>query len=128
MMNFGEYIRDARKKQKMTLVDFAGKVGISSIYASQIEANKFQPSMDRFEQIVRVLGLDLRDALEKSGRWPEYLQRSAKRTPQIIELNRNLFDGHGAVLPLSEKRWETLIVEFARLAGESDDTENEKNL
>ena len=56
----GEIIKARREERGITLVDFAGKVGISPGYLSQLEnGRKDNPSLDVILSIAQELDLDI---------------------------------------------------------------------
>src|SRR5690625_6471879 len=46
MNDFGSFIKSIRTKRKLTLVELSILTGVSNPYLSQIENNKFEPSLE----------------------------------------------------------------------------------
>src|SRR5512137_29660 len=56
---FGEKIREVRKRRHMTMLDVAEKAGLSESLISQIERNKVSPAIDTLLNIAEILEIDL---------------------------------------------------------------------
>ncbi|HBB43483.1 MAG: cupin domain-containing protein [Treponema sp.] len=66
--HFGEKLRSAREKKKMTLKAVAGAAGVSESLVSQIEHNKVSPAIDTLLALVSVLDLNLEYLFEEYRR------------------------------------------------------------
>jgi transcriptional regulator with XRE-family HTH domain len=87
----GEIIKARREERGITLVDFAGKVGISPGYLSQLEnGRKDNPSLDVILSIAQELDLDIDMLLGLD----QETETPALRIPSLIRLviakDRNL--------------------------------------
>jgi transcriptional regulator with XRE-family HTH domain len=56
---FGEKIREVRKRRHMTMLDVAQKAGLSESLISQIERNRVSPAIDTLIRIIDILEIDL---------------------------------------------------------------------
>lgn len=65
--SFGEYIRELRKKKRLTLVQLSNLSGVSNPYLSQIENDKFIPSPEILRKLSEPLGVNQLELLLKSG-------------------------------------------------------------
>lgn len=54
----GQRIRDARKAKGLTQEQLAERLGIGTSNISYIETGKFAPSMENFEKLVEILGVE----------------------------------------------------------------------
>lgn len=77
-MKIGKNIRLLRKTANVTLRSFAGKIGISPSFLSDIEREKSNPSIDTAERIADGLGIPLWKFFLKEGENPT--QSSVGRT------------------------------------------------
>ena len=87
----GEAIRAKREEKQISLVDFAGQIGISPGYLSQLEnGRKANPNLEVMLKITRALGIeiDMLLGLEQESEAP------ALRIPSLLRLaiakDRNL--------------------------------------
>jgi hypothetical protein len=64
----GEVLRDERTRQERTLAEVADDAAVSLAYLSEIERGTKDVSSDLLDAVVRSLGLDLADVLERSAR------------------------------------------------------------
>lgn len=64
----GEVLRDERIRQERTLAEVADDAAVSLAYLSEIERGTKDVSSDLLDAVVRSLGLDLADVLERSAR------------------------------------------------------------
>ena len=59
-MTFGDTLREARMREKITLRKFAEMVGVSPTYISKVERDDHStPSIERIEKIAKILKLDI---------------------------------------------------------------------
>lgn len=64
----GEVLRDERTRQERTLAEVAEAAAVSLAYLSEIERGTKDVSSDLLDAVVRSLGLDLAEVLERSAR------------------------------------------------------------
>ena len=84
---FGEKIREVRKRRRMTIREVAEKAGVSESLISQIERNRISPAMDTLMGIIDILEID-----------PDYIFRDFKRDRSVNlvrtdEKKRAVIDG-----------------------------------
>lgn len=65
--SFGEYIRGLRKKKGYTLVQLSKESGVSNPYLSQIENDKFTPSIDILRKLANPLGVSVLTLMFNAG-------------------------------------------------------------
>jgi transcriptional regulator with XRE-family HTH domain len=53
----GDKLRQAREKAGMTQVELAKKAGINDNYYARVERAEVSPTLERFEKIVKALGV-----------------------------------------------------------------------
>ncbi|ASA21281.1 helix-turn-helix domain-containing protein [Paenibacillus donghaensis] len=77
---FGEYIRDLRKKKGYNLTELAEKTGVSHPYLSQIENGKLKkmPSAEILGKIAGHLGESPFNLMMYAGHIPTYVSREQK--------------------------------------------------
>lgn len=63
----GEVLRDERLRQERTLADVADDAAVSLPYLSEVERGRKEVSSDLLDAIVRSLGIDLADVLERAA-------------------------------------------------------------
>lgn len=56
---FGDIIADARKRKGLTLGELAGRTRLSVSTLSRYERGERQPSIERFNNILKALGVEL---------------------------------------------------------------------
>lgn len=54
---FGDFVKDKRKEKKITLKAMAEKLNLSVPYLSDIEKNRRNPAIDKFEELIGMLDL-----------------------------------------------------------------------
>ena len=71
-MFLGELIKEFRKKNHLTLQDFADKAGLSKGYISMLEKNRqprdgkpIAPSLETFKKISQVMGVEMDELIKK---------------------------------------------------------------
>lgn len=71
-MNFGEKLRELRRKEGLTLRDLADKVNVNFSYLSKIENNKLEytPSIDTIRAIARALDVEEIELLKLADKVP----------------------------------------------------------
>ncbi|MFU1715655.1 helix-turn-helix domain-containing protein [Bacillus amyloliquefaciens] len=57
---FGQMIKEVRKKRKLTQNDFAQLLGFTASYISRIESGKANPTLKAIEQMENKLNLKIR--------------------------------------------------------------------
>ncbi len=65
-MSLGEEIRNKRKEKKLTQFDLADKIGLCRNYISDIENDRYNPSLKTLVKISKVLDLDINFLLKES--------------------------------------------------------------
>ena len=63
----GQLLCDARKKEKITQSELAGKIGTTKSYISKIENGVIEPGIAVFHRIVTALGLRIELVKELGG-------------------------------------------------------------
>jgi len=76
----GDVLREERLDQDRTLADVADDAAVSLPYLSEIERGRKEVSSDVLDAIIRSLGLDLADVLERAA---ERLRESAPGMPYM---------------------------------------------
>lgn len=85
----GDVLREERLDQDRTLADVADDAAVSLPYLSEIERGRKEVSSDVLDAIIRSLGLDLADVLERAAehlRANELRMRRDRRGPQALLL------------------------------------------
>ena len=84
-MDFGLYIRSARESAGIPLNKFAGQLGLSPAYWSQIERNKEKPPRNEMiDKASELLGLSSDDVFVAAGRLPPDIQADIRRAVQLF--------------------------------------------
>lgn len=65
-MSIGDEIRKKRKKLKITQTELAEKTGVCRNYISDLENNRYMPSVKTLAKISKVLNLDINFLIEVS--------------------------------------------------------------
>lgn len=65
-MSIGDEIRKKRKKLKITQTELAEKTGVCRNYISDLENNRYMPSVKTLAKISKVLNLDINFLVEVS--------------------------------------------------------------
>ena len=65
-MSIGDEIRKKRKKLKITQTELAEKTGVCRNYISDLENNRYMPSVKTLAKISKVLNLDINFFVEMS--------------------------------------------------------------
>ncbi|MGG1017347.1 helix-turn-helix transcriptional regulator [Bacillus subtilis] len=60
LKEFGQMLKEVRKKRNMTQSDFAQLLGFTASYISRIESGKAKPTFKAIEQIEQKLSLKIR--------------------------------------------------------------------
>ena len=81
----GEYIRRQRELSELSLRQFAGLVGISNPYLSQIERGLREPSERVLEGIAKTLQISVEALREQAGLRVD----DEEETPAVVEAIRN---------------------------------------
>lgn len=66
-VSFGQFLKSIRKSKNLSIVKLAEMSGVSNPYISQIENNKFTPSMDVLSKLAKSLNLDMIELAQKAG-------------------------------------------------------------
>ncbi len=93
--NFGELIREIRKRKGLTMREISETIGVSESLISQIETNKISPAIDTLLAITEALNIDI-----------EYIFRNFRKAkkPSIIKADkRKVFTEHNAVYEIISK-------------------------
>ena len=64
---FGEKLREARHKAKLTQATLAESAGLTQQYVAKIEAGQINPTLATMAAITRVLGTEIGDMLRLAG-------------------------------------------------------------
>ena len=68
MENFGEYMKNLRDEQRLSLRDVAAQTGVSISYLTQIEhARKKNPGPDILKKLAPLYNVPVRDLLKAAG-------------------------------------------------------------
>jgi transcriptional regulator with XRE-family HTH domain len=83
---FGEKIREVRKRKQMTLREVAERAGMSESLISQIECNRISPAIDTLLKIADILEIDL-DYIFKDFKKdrPVKLVRASERKRAVVD-------------------------------------------
>lgn len=92
-----EKIKEVRKKKGYSQEEFAKELGISKVTYNRIENGKTNLFLDRFFQILQILGTEIvsdlggsnrheKDEIEKLEKEQEQLQKSIKEKELLINL------------------------------------------
>jgi transcriptional regulator with XRE-family HTH domain len=75
-MDFGEHLREIRKKNGLTLREVAEKAGIDFTYLSKIENGRipYTPAVDTIRQLADVLKVDSIELLTLADKLPKELE------------------------------------------------------
>lgn len=74
-MDTGKRVREIRKKNKLTQVDFAEKMGVNQSYISKIEQNLLAPNLEFRNNLINKFGekVELPEVIKekrtKYGKW-----------------------------------------------------------
>lgn len=89
----GEYIRESREKNDLSLRGFAKRLNLSAPFVSDIELGRRYPSEDVFEKIAETLGVSLEELNSYDTRVPfSELKKLAKSNPAYGIALRKLAD------------------------------------
>lgn len=66
-VNFGPFLKSIRKSKNLSIVKLAEMSGVSNPYISQIENNKFIPSIDVVTKLAKSLNVDMIELAQKAG-------------------------------------------------------------
>ena len=66
-VNFGEYLRSIRKSKNLSIVKLAEISGVSNPYISQLENNKFTPSIEIMLKLAKALDVSMLELLKGAG-------------------------------------------------------------
>ena len=82
--HFGQVLRDTRLAAGMSLRKFAGLIGLSPTYISQVEQGKVAtpPTTERICKMAELLSADADEWLALAGRLPEDLSQIIQEQPQ----------------------------------------------
>ncbi len=89
----GERIRELREAQDLSLREFAGKLGLSAAFVSDVELGRRYPSGKVLEAIAKMLGTPLEELEKHDTRAPvEGLKRLASSNPAYGLAFRTIVD------------------------------------
>ncbi len=71
LKRFGEFMRDLRQKQRLSLRKAADQAAISVTYLWQIEKGERNPSADILKKLAPVYGVTIQDLLKVAGYFEE---------------------------------------------------------
>lgn len=92
-MDFGSYIRQLRRANRLTQRSFAEQLGVDFTYISKIENNKVDnpPSEDVIRKMAQILETDEEELLDFAGKFDQdALKRAVADTPEVGILLRRL--------------------------------------
>jgi transcriptional regulator with XRE-family HTH domain len=87
---FGDRVRTARARKRLTLREAAEKIGRSASFLSDIEHDRRLPSEDVLQDLAQLLDLDPDDLMASSGRLPTDVAEYLRTTPDAARLFRTL--------------------------------------
>jgi HTH-type transcriptional regulator, competence development regulator len=90
-MEFGQRLRDLRKRKNLSQRDLAARVGIDFTYLSKIEGGRLNPPSEIIiKRIAQVLDADEDELINLAGKVPKDLKALLEESPQAVELLRVL--------------------------------------
>ncbi len=90
-MEFGQRLRDLRKKKNLSQRDLAAQVGIDFTYLSKIEGGRLDPPSEVvIRRIAQVLEANEDELINLAGKVPKDLKSVLEESPQAVELLRVL--------------------------------------
>ena len=93
MKTLGEYIRELREKNDLSLREFAKRLNLSAPFVSDIELGRRYPSEDVLEKIAKTLGVSTEELRSYDTRIPiSELKKLAKSSPAYGIALRKLAD------------------------------------
>ena len=112
MKTLGDYIRELRDKQDLSLREFARRLGdISPAHVSDIENGRRNPSPDLLARIADVLAVPVAEFEELDTRLPlKELKRAIRREPALGFALRKVAEGRVTaeeLLQLTKDKYET---------------------
>ena len=95
MKTLGDYIRELRDKQDLSLREFAKRLGVTSAaHVSDIENGRRNPSPELLAKIAQALGVPISEFEELDTRLPlEELKRAIRREPALGFALRKVAEG-----------------------------------
>lgn len=95
----GKRLRQARKAQKFSLEDLAGRTGFSKSFLSQIENGRNSPSIASLKRITEALGVSIGSLFEADGADQVYFLKRDERTRFEVVKDRVIFEFGSAKVP-----------------------------
>jgi transcriptional regulator with XRE-family HTH domain len=93
-MKFGRTVRKLREERKISIAEFARRVGMSPTYLAPIERDVFPPPAEaKVVRIARALGQDPDEFLALAGRIGADLRRIIRREPRLTASLLRAVDG-----------------------------------
>lgn len=92
-MEFGDQIRQLRRRQGLTLRELAGLVGINFTYLSKIETGSGQPpSEETIRSLAKVLDFDADELILLANKLPRDFERDLLNKPEahVADLYRSM--------------------------------------
>jgi transcriptional regulator with XRE-family HTH domain len=90
-MEFGQRLRDLRKRKNLSQRDLAAQIGIDFTYLSKIEGGRLDPPSEAvIRHIAQVLDADENELINLAGKIPKDLKAVLEESPQAVELLRVL--------------------------------------
>ena len=86
---FGEWLRDIRTKQNVSLRSVAQQIDISAPYLSDVETDRRIPSEEVIEKLSELLGVSAEEIAVRSGRIGKQAEKYIKRNPEMVRLIRH---------------------------------------
>lgn len=104
--DFGEYLRDSRKRAGLTLRDLAQRAGIDFTYLSKIENGRVPPPAEStVRTLAAQLGVDADDLIARARKMPPDL----KQLVQAGSLEKTVLLRRIAQTPLSPERVQRML-------------------
>lgn len=108
--DFGSYIRELRERRRLTLVQIAEKLKISTNYVSQLERNIRRPTDELIIGFSKLYNIDEDVLFQKSGQVP-------LRSRKVVSRNKNLQKSLSFIYKssLSKEKESEIMNEFVRI-------------
>lgn len=90
-MTLADYVYDNRHAKRMTLVELASNIGVSSSHLSDIEQGKqLRPKQETLEKLAAFFGSNEDEVIALGGRIPRNVYYKVVNNPKLISYIRNL--------------------------------------
>lgn len=111
----GEFIRQKRVDSKLTLREFARRLGLTASYVSDIENDRRAPSEDVLTKIGQELGVPADELIARAGRLATGTQRYLREVPAATTLFRRINEKK-----LNDAQIRQLLTEVDRISSDSE--------